>query len=139
MGDPSTAEASSALRHRGGGANTGEDTKDHQSSASSSDNSKALIPPASWTFNKNGVPQCIAHRGYKASFPENTMGAFRGAVEVGAHAIETDLHLSRDGVVVIAHVSLMCCIHTHFLFFSHAHYPSLLNSPLLKSKLPQTS
>lgn len=46
----------------------------------------------------------MAHRGYKASFPENTMGAFRGAVEVGAHAIETDVHLSKDGVVVIAHV-----------------------------------
>ncbi len=49
-------------------------------------------------------PQAIAHRGYKAAFPENTMGAFRGAVEVGAHAIETDIHLSKDGVVVISHV-----------------------------------
>ncbi|PSR83923.1 PLC-like phosphodiesterase, partial [Coniella lustricola] len=48
-------------------------------------------------------PQAIAHRGYKASFPENTMGAFRGAVEVGAHGIETDVHLTRDNVVVIAH------------------------------------
>ena len=33
------------------------------------------------------------------------MGAFRGAVAVGAHAIETDLHMSRDGVVVLSHVS----------------------------------
>jgi len=32
------------------------------------------------------------------------MGAFRGAVGVGAHAIETDLHLSKDGVVVLSHV-----------------------------------
>lgn len=32
-------------------------------------------------------PQAIAHRGYKAAFPENTMGAFKGAVEVKAHAI----------------------------------------------------
>ena len=32
------------------------------------------------------------------------MGAFRGAVEVGAHAIETDVHLTRDGVVVLSHV-----------------------------------
>lgn len=32
------------------------------------------------------------------------MGAFKGAVEVGAHAIETDVHLSKDGVVVISHV-----------------------------------
>lgn len=32
------------------------------------------------------------------------MGAFEGAVEVGAHALETDLHLSNDNVVVISHV-----------------------------------
>lgn len=32
------------------------------------------------------------------------MGAFKGAVEVGAHAIETDLRLSKDGVVVVCHV-----------------------------------
>ena len=32
------------------------------------------------------------------------MGAFKGAVEVGAHAIETDLHISKDSVVVLSHV-----------------------------------
>ncbi|KAI9835997.1 MAG: hypothetical protein M1837_003546 [Sclerophora amabilis] len=48
-------------------------------------------------------PQAIAHRGFKARHPENTMGAFVGAVKAGAHAIETDLHLSRDGVVVLSH------------------------------------
>ncbi|KAL3427124.1 glycerophosphoryl diester phosphodiesterase [Phlyctema vagabunda] len=31
------------------------------------------------------------------------MGAFRGAIEVGAHAIETDLHITKDGVIVLAH------------------------------------
>lgn len=35
------------------------------------------------------------------------MGAFKGAVDVGAHAIETDLHISKDGVVVLSHVSLL--------------------------------
>lgn len=50
------------------------------------------------------TPQCIAHRGYKAKHPENTMAAFRAAAAAGAHAIETDLHLSRDGVVVLSHV-----------------------------------
>jgi glycerophosphoryl diester phosphodiesterase len=53
----------------------------------------------------NKRPQAIAHRGYKARFPENTMGAFKGAVDVGADALETDLHLSKDGVVVLSHVS----------------------------------
>ncbi|KJZ79671.1 hypothetical protein HIM_01140 [Hirsutella minnesotensis 3608] len=31
------------------------------------------------------------------------MAAFRGAVRAGAHAIETDVHLSRDGVAVLSH------------------------------------
>jgi len=49
------------------------------------------------------LPQTIAHRGYKKKYPENTMSAFTAAVRVGCHAIETDMHLSRDGVVVISH------------------------------------
>ena len=49
-------------------------------------------------------PQTIAHRGFKAKHPENTMGAFRGAVAAGADAIETDIHLSSDNVVVLSHV-----------------------------------
>lgn len=60
---------------------------------------------ATFAFAKDRKPQCIAHRGYKAAQPENTMGAFKAAVEVGAHAIETDIHLSKDGVVVLSHVS----------------------------------
>lgn len=52
------------------------------------------------------LPQAIAHRGYKAAYPENSMAAFVAAVEIGAHAIETDLHISRDGVVVLSHVSI---------------------------------
>ncbi|KAK2615028.1 hypothetical protein N8I77_001807 [Diaporthe amygdali] len=78
-----------------------------QDTDTDTDTDKYGIPPATWTRAQpginNGFPQAVAHRGYKASFPENTMGAFRGAVDVGAHAIETDVHLSRDGVVVIAH------------------------------------
>ena len=51
-------------------------------------------------------PQCIAHRGYAAKYPENTIAAFQGAADAGADALETDLHLSRDGVVVLSHVCL---------------------------------
>ncbi|KAL8805147.1 MAG: hypothetical protein Q9182_002129 [Xanthomendoza sp. 2 TL-2023] len=65
-------------------------------------------PLPGWTFarkceNGERLPQAIAHRGYKAQHPENTMGAFRGAVEAGVHAIETDVHLTKDGVVVLSH------------------------------------
>ena len=63
-----------------------------------------------WVYarrDKNGrqYPQTIAHRGYKAKHPQNTMGSFHGAVTAGTHAIETDIHLSKDGVVVLSHVS----------------------------------
>ncbi len=50
------------------------------------------------------LPQAIAHRGFSAAYPENTMEAFRGAFAAGAHAIETDVHLSRDKVLVPSHV-----------------------------------
>lgn len=44
-----------------------------------------------------------AHRGAAAERPENTLAAFRRAVELGAQAIETDAHLTRDGQVVLSH------------------------------------
>lgn len=58
--------------------------------------------------NGRRMPQAIAHRGYKAKYPENSMRAFRGAVEAGVHALETDVHLSKDGVVVLSHVGSPC-------------------------------
>ncbi|MDO5715688.1 MAG: glycerophosphodiester phosphodiesterase [Tissierellia bacterium] len=45
----------------------------------------------------------IAHRGFKSKYPENTMIAFRKAVEAGCDGIEFDVHLSKDGEVVIIH------------------------------------
>jgi glycerophosphoryl diester phosphodiesterase len=45
----------------------------------------------------------VAHRGASGQAPENTMEAFRLAVELGADALETDVHLSADGQVVLIH------------------------------------
>ena len=45
----------------------------------------------------------VAHRGASGHAPENTMAAFRRAVEMGAGFIETDLHLTRDARVVAIH------------------------------------
>lgn len=45
----------------------------------------------------------VAHRGYSYCYPENTMLAFRKAVEMGCDGIELDVQLSRDGQVVIIH------------------------------------
>jgi glycerophosphoryl diester phosphodiesterase len=44
-----------------------------------------------------------AHRGASAETPENTLAAFRRALEVGADGIELDVHLSADGVPVVIH------------------------------------
>jgi len=45
----------------------------------------------------------IAHRGASAYKPENTIPAFALAIEQGAEGLELDVHLSKDGEVVVAH------------------------------------
>ncbi|MDQ3190796.1 MAG: glycerophosphodiester phosphodiesterase [Bacteroidota bacterium] len=45
----------------------------------------------------------IAHRGASAIAPENTMVAFKKAVQEGADMIELDVHQSKDGVVLCIH------------------------------------
>jgi len=47
--------------------------------------------------------EVIAHRGASGTAPENTLPAFRRAVEVGAHMIELDVQLTRDGQPVVIH------------------------------------
>lgn len=50
------------------------------------------------------APLHIAHRGGAALYPENTLFAFEAAVKThGTDAIETDVHLSADGQVVVWH------------------------------------
>ena len=44
-----------------------------------------------------------AHRGASRELPENTMRAFRRALELGADALETDVHVTHDGVIVVSH------------------------------------
>jgi glycerophosphoryl diester phosphodiesterase len=45
----------------------------------------------------------IAHRGASGTAPENTLAAFRRAAELGAHMVELDAQLTRDGEVVVMH------------------------------------
>ena len=49
----------------------------------------------------------IAHRGASGEAPENTMAAFRRAVEAGAKFIETDLQLSQDARLVALHDDML--------------------------------
>jgi glycerophosphoryl diester phosphodiesterase len=45
----------------------------------------------------------IGHRGAPAYAPENTLASFRKAVELGADAVEFDLHRTRDGEFIVIH------------------------------------
>jgi glycerophosphoryl diester phosphodiesterase len=49
------------------------------------------------------VPLVIAHRGDSAHRPENTLASFASALELGAAVVEFDVHLSRDGEVIVIH------------------------------------
>ena len=48
-------------------------------------------------------PKNFAQRGYSGKYPENTMLAFKKAVEAGADGIELDVQLSKDNRIVICH------------------------------------
>jgi glycerophosphoryl diester phosphodiesterase len=49
------------------------------------------------------TPRVIAHRGLPMESAENTVGAFSKALGAGADLLETDVHLSKDGHVIVAH------------------------------------
>jgi glycerophosphoryl diester phosphodiesterase len=49
------------------------------------------------------APRVIAHRGASGQYPENTLAAFRAAADAGAPYFELDVHMTRDGVVVVSH------------------------------------
>jgi len=50
-----------------------------------------------------GRPLVAAHRGGAALWPENSLLAFRNALGLGVEYVETDVHLSADGQVVVMH------------------------------------
>lgn len=49
------------------------------------------------------LPVVIGHRGAAAYLPENSQGGYELAAEQGADHVETDVHLSADGVAVVMH------------------------------------
>ncbi|MEQ9520369.1 MAG: glycerophosphodiester phosphodiesterase family protein [Parvibaculum sp.] len=48
-------------------------------------------------------PLKIAHRGGSGLWPENTLAAFEHAIDMGAEGIELDVHLTKDGILVVHH------------------------------------
>jgi len=54
-------------------------------------------------FFAHAAPRVFAHRGGSGLAPENTIAAFDNGLALGADGLELDVHLSRDGVVVVHH------------------------------------
>lgn len=48
-------------------------------------------------------PILFAHRGAAAEYPENTLESFRRALDLGADALEMDVHMTADGEIVVSH------------------------------------
>lgn len=51
----------------------------------------------------SGLPQVVAHRGASEDAAEHTLAAYRRAIASGADAVECDVRLTRDGVLVCVH------------------------------------
>ena len=54
-------------------------------------------------FMTTGETLVFGHRGASAVAPQNTLAAFELAAQQGAHGIELDVHLTRDGQLVVIH------------------------------------
>ena len=48
-------------------------------------------------------PVVIGHRGAAGTHPENTLAAFEAALDQGAQILESDIHVTRDGVPILLH------------------------------------
>jgi glycerophosphoryl diester phosphodiesterase len=63
----------------------------------------AALVPGLTTAQGPARPLVAAHRGGALLWPENSLLAFRNALALGAEFLETDVHLTRDGQLVILH------------------------------------
>jgi glycerophosphoryl diester phosphodiesterase len=52
-------------------------------------------------------PLSVAHRGHSIAYPENTLDAFRKAIELGVEMIECDVNITRHGTLVMMHDSTL--------------------------------
>lgn len=57
-----------------------------------------------WSLNTDyGLPMIMAHRGFSAEAPENTLPAFQKCIDEGFSAAELDVQMLADGTIIVMH------------------------------------
>ncbi len=62
-----------------------------------------MRPSLSTDFFNPPMPRAFGHRGSAGTHPENTLPSFQAAVDAGICYLELDVHMTRDGEIVVAH------------------------------------
>ncbi|MBQ8047243.1 MAG: glycerophosphodiester phosphodiesterase [Prevotella sp.] len=65
----------------------------------------ALLFVSTMVWSQVAEPIVLGHRGGRTEQDENTLSAFENAWKAGIHSFETDIHQSKDGVLVVSHDS----------------------------------
>jgi glycerophosphoryl diester phosphodiesterase len=65
--------------------------------------STSISQNITYPSQQKSILQISAHRGNASSAPENTLAAFKNALQVGADFIEVDVRTTNDGVLMIMH------------------------------------
>ena len=97
------------LPHLGDDENTRyERTDDHNENNPQEDRAGRPSPKSARISNEEilgdfGRPLLFGHRGMPSLYPENTMASFRAACDAGVPGIELDVHLTKDGRLVVFH------------------------------------
>lgn len=105
----------------------------------------SFILPCSYIYSQNEV-KILAHRGASALAPENTLAAFRLAIEYKADYIELDVHLSSDDSLMIIHDNTVDRTTNgkgkvqdmtyQQLKALNAHYPDKFDNDFINEKIP---
>ncbi|KAH8922281.1 PLC-like phosphodiesterase [Atractiella rhizophila] len=86
------------------------------------------------------MPVCWGHRGASAAFPENTLKSFEMAIKDGAEGIESDVHITSDGIIVMHHdTHLDRTTNGHGLIFTQPYHGTNGVSTLSTRKEPKQS
>lgn len=64
---------------------------------------KGESPESLADYIAQNSPLITAHRGFAEVAPENTMSAFKAALQAGTDACEFDVHMTKDGVLIVMH------------------------------------